>query len=77
MLGQYIINRGYRNTRRLSSRASVAIIVHHLSSLIGLAYSATRQVMSALGGLEVNMSVRIYQLPNGVPKGEVAEMHAR
>ncbi|KAF8595553.1 hypothetical protein BDV93DRAFT_564255 [Ceratobasidium sp. AG-I] len=72
----YFINRGYRNTRRLSSRASVGIIVHHLSSMKGQAYSVTRQVMSALGGLEVNMSVRIYQLPNGVPKSDVAHMHA-
>ncbi|KAF8597010.1 hypothetical protein BDV93DRAFT_513685 [Ceratobasidium sp. AG-I] len=71
----YIINRGSRNTRRLSFRTSVAMVVYYLSKWEEQANALINQLHSALAGFEVHVILQVSKLP-GVPDvEEVARIH--
>ncbi|KAF8595565.1 hypothetical protein BDV93DRAFT_574727 [Ceratobasidium sp. AG-I] len=51
----YTVNRGSRNTRRLSSRSSLVIVVYYLTTLESHATGLLHELYSILAGLEVHV----------------------
>jgi hypothetical protein len=54
---KYHINRGSRDTRRISVRATVVVVVWYLRSLKTLAEALLAQVSSLLGAFEMEVTI--------------------
>lgn len=72
---KYIINRGSRSTRRITSRSSVALVIFRLDSQQVEAQSLFDQVSSALCAFEVEVVSHIRAIGKALDEEEAAAIH--